>query len=94
MGYHCYPAVARSVGIVRSRTQAMEFLSLLSPSYNILWNIYEIIGDQQCGFRRNRPTMDHIFCIRQIMQKEWEYNMTVHQLFINFKKAYDSVRME
>jgi hypothetical protein len=24
----------------------------------------------------------------------WEYNGTVHQLFIDFKKAYDSVRRE
>jgi hypothetical protein len=26
--------------------------------------------------------------------KNWEYNETVHQLFIDFKKAYDSVRRE
>jgi hypothetical protein len=24
------------------------------------------------------------------MEKEWEYNGTVHKLFIDFKKAYDS----
>jgi hypothetical protein len=24
--------------------------------------------------------------------EKWEYNMTVHQLFIDFKKVYDSVR--
>jgi len=27
-------------------------------------------------------------------RKKWEYNEAVHQLFIDFKKAYDSVRME
>jgi hypothetical protein len=27
-------------------------------------------------------------------RKKWEYNDTVHQLFIYFKKAYDSVRRE
>jgi hypothetical protein len=27
-------------------------------------------------------------------RKNWEYNETVHQLFIDFKKAYDSVRRE
>jgi hypothetical protein len=32
--------------------------------------------------------------IRQILGKKWEYNETVHQLFIDFKKAYDSVRRE
>jgi hypothetical protein len=37
---------------------------------------------------------DQIFCIRQILEKKWEYNGTVHQLSIDFKKAYDSVRRE
>jgi hypothetical protein len=37
---------------------------------------------------------DQIFCIRQILEKKWEYTGTVHQLFIDFKKAYDSVRRE
>jgi hypothetical protein len=29
-----------------------------------------------------------------ILEKKWEYNETVHQLFIDFKKAYDSVKRE
>jgi hypothetical protein len=37
---------------------------------------------------------DVCICIRQILEKKWEYNETVHQLFIDFKKAYDSVRRE
>jgi hypothetical protein len=64
-------------------------ISLLSTSYKILSNILlsrlgpyidEIIGDHQCGFRRNRSTTDQIFCIRQVLEKKWEYNETVHQL--------------
>jgi len=39
-------------------------------------------------------TIDHIFCIRQILEKKWEYNEEVHQLFIDYKKAYDSVTGE
>ena len=54
----------------------------------------EITGDHQFGFRRKMPNTDHIFCIRQILEKKWEYNEAVHQLFIDFKKAYDSVRRE
>jgi hypothetical protein len=27
-----------------------------------------------------------------MVEKNWEYNGTVHQLFIDFKKAYDSVK--
>jgi hypothetical protein len=63
-------------------------LSLLNPY------IDEIIGDHQCGFQRNISTIDQIFCICQILEKKWEYNETVHQLFKDFKKAYDSVRRE
>jgi len=29
-----------------------------------------------------------------MLDKKWEYNEEVHQLFIDFKKAYDSVRTE
>jgi hypothetical protein len=36
--------------------------------------------------------MDQIFYIRQILEKKWEYNGTVHQLFIDFKKAYDPIK--
>jgi hypothetical protein len=56
--------------------------------------IEEIIGGHQCGFRRNMSTTDHIFCILHIPEKNWEYNEKAHQLFTDFKKAYDSIRRE
>jgi hypothetical protein len=37
---------------------------------------------------------DQILYIRQILEKKWEYNGAVHQLFIDFKTAYYSVRRE
>jgi hypothetical protein len=76
---------------------------LLSTAYKALSNILlarltpyisKVIGDHQCGFHRDRSTTDQIFYIRQILEKKWEYNGTVHQLFIDFKKAYDSVKRE
>ena len=75
----------------------------MPTTYKILSNILlsrlipyakEIIGEHQCGFRRNRSTTDHVFCIRQILEKIWEYNEEVRQPFIDFKRAYDSVRRE
>jgi hypothetical protein len=63
-------------------------LSRLSPYVD------EISGDHQCGFQRNRSTTDQIFCGHQIPEKKWECNDTVNQLFIDFRKAYDSVRRE
>jgi hypothetical protein len=76
--------------------------SILPTTYKILSNILlprlapyakEITGDQ-CGFQCNRSNNDHIFYIHLILQKKWEYSEAVHQLFIDFKKAYDSVRRE
>ena len=52
--------------------------SLFPTTYKILFNVLlssltayalEIIGDHQGGFRRNRSTTDHTFCIRQILEK-------------------------
>jgi uncharacterized protein Yka (UPF0111/DUF47 family) len=34
------------------------------------------------------------FCINHILEKKWEYIETVHQLLIEFEKAYDSIRRE
>jgi hypothetical protein len=78
-------------------------ISFLSTSHKILSNILlarlspyadEIMGDNQCGFRRKRSTTDQISYIQQILEEEWEYNGTVLQFFIHFKSAYDSVRRE
>ncbi|KAJ4432049.1 hypothetical protein ANN_20663 [Periplaneta americana] len=32
--------------------------------------------------------------VKQILEKKWEYKRTVHQIFTDFKKAYDSVKRE
>jgi hypothetical protein len=76
---------------------------LLSTAYKILSKLFlakltpyvgVVIGDHQCGFRRNRSNTDPIFYIRRIIEKKWEYNGTVLHLFIKFKKAYDCVKRE
>ena len=78
-------------------------ISLWLTTYKILFNnllsrltpyAEEITGDLQCGYRRNRSTTDHIFCIHQILEKKWGHKGALHQLYIDFKKAYDSVRRE
>jgi len=77
--------------------QIFKFFSLKSsriPALKVNSICEGNFGDHQCGFRRNRSTIDHIFCIRQILEIKWEYHKPVHQLFIDFKKAYDSVRRE
>ena len=75
-------------------------ITLLQTGYKILTRIIynrikvyseEIIGDYQCAFRKCRSTTDHIFTIKQIMEKYWEYDRSQYHLFIDFKQAYDSI---
>ena len=77
-------------------------ISLLSTTYKILSNILlssltpyaeEIIGDHQCGFRRNRSATDHVVCIRQIIEKKMGIKRKSESAFIDFKKVYDSVHI-
>jgi len=50
----------------------------------------EIIADQ-CAFHHDWSISDQIFCSHQILEKS---RNKVNQLFIYFKKTYDSVRRE
>jgi hypothetical protein len=71
-------------------------ISLLSVIYKVFskrLNPYTevILGDYQCGFRRDRSTTHQIFALKNILEKCYEYNITLHHLFTDFKQAYDSV---
>jgi len=69
-----------------------ELSNILLTRVSVSVYVDKIIGDHQCPFRRSRSTLDQIFTLRRILEKKWEYNGTVYQLFIDFKKAYDSIR--
>ena len=50
------------------------------------------IGKYQMGFRPNsRSTIDDIFIVRQIYAKCHEYNIELHNVFVDFMQAFDSV---
>lgn len=51
----------------------------------------EVLPDSQCGFRRNRSCTDMIFAVRQIHEKVIEHRSKAFCVFIDLKKAYDSV---
>lgn len=76
-------------------------ITLLNAAYKILSVILcnrlgpymeEGVGEYQCGFRKDRSTIDQIFGLRQIMEKTYEYNIWTWYLFIDFKSAYDKVQ--
>jgi sorting nexin-29 len=75
-------------------------ISLLNIVYKIFSKVLarklepfakEVTGEYQCGFRRNRSIVDHTFKLRMILEKCYEFNMNVHELYIDFKQTYNSV---
>jgi hypothetical protein len=75
-------------------------ITLLNVTYKVLSGILhnrltvyaeEILGKCQCRYHVSRSTTDHIFTIRQTQETAYEYNIHLHNLFIDFKQAFDSV---
>ena len=74
-------------------------ISLISHSSQILLLILNrlqaqlemYLSKEQAGFRANRSTVQQILTLRLIAKKARKYNQPVHNCFIDFKKAFDSV---
>jgi hypothetical protein len=73
-------------------------ISLLSTPYKTLLNIFHsrlspLLGTISVDFDITDQLLNRLSAFVRYWEK-WEYSETVHQLFIDFKKAYDSVRRE
>jgi sorting nexin-29 len=61
--------------------------------YNRLVKYSELtLGEYQSGFRPSRSTIDQIQVVRQILEKCYEYGIELHNIFIDFKQAFDKVK--
>jgi hypothetical protein len=87
----------------RNRCENYRGIALGNVAYKIWSNmilgkikpyIEKIMGDRQNGFRDGRSVIDNIFALKIINEKIWEYNQSVHYLFIDFQKAHDSIHRD
>ena len=51
----------------------------------------DILPESQCGFRKGRGCTDMIFAARQLVEKCREHDDALFVLFVDLRKAYDSV---
>jgi hypothetical protein len=54
----------------------------------------KLLGIISVDFDLTDQLLIRFFFIHQILEQKWEYDETVRQLFIDFKKACDSIRKE
>ena len=53
-----------------------------------------LLPESQCGFRKDRGTIDMIFTARQLQEKCQEQNMDLYMTFVDLTKAFDTVSRE
>ena len=87
----------------RNATENYRPISLSSTLAKILSKIItnrimnDLMGHQpkeQVGFRRGYSTTDHLFTLNQLIEKSQEYQIPIHLAFIDYSKAFDSLKHE
>ena len=53
-----------------------------------------LLPESQCGFRKDRGTIDMIFTARQLQEKCQEQNVDLYMTFVDLTKAFDTVSRE
>lgn len=48
--------------------------------------------EEQAGFRKKYSTIDHIHTLNQVIEKAREYRIELHMLFVDYRKAFDSIK--
>ena len=75
-------------------------ISLLSVPGKVLCKVLQrrfvdkvdwCLRESQCGFRKGRSCIDHVFTVRMLVEKAREFQKPLYFCFIDLKKAYDSV---
>ena len=54
----------------------------------------DVLPESQCGFRKGRGCVDMVFVARQLIEKAIEHDTPLYVIFVDLKKAYDSIPRE
>ncbi|KAL6724337.1 hypothetical protein Aduo_019234 [Ancylostoma duodenale] len=79
-------------------------ISLLSTIYKVITkalnnrlektaNNLAILPQEQAGFRKHFSTIHHIHTLNMLHKKSHEFNIPAYAIFIDFKKAFDTVEL-
>jgi hypothetical protein len=54
----------------------------------------QIETEEQAGFRAGWSTTDHVFSLKQLIEKKMSVDQPLHLLFVDLEKAYDTCALE
>ena len=54
----------------------------------------QVLREEQCGFRKSKGCTDHLYALRQVLEKFMAFQLDVNFCFIDFRAAFDSVDPE
>ena len=54
----------------------------------------KIVAEEQAGFRAGRSTTEQIFNLRILCEKYFQHQQDLYHAFIDFRKAFDRVRLQ
>ena len=78
-------------------------ISMLNHTAKVMLNIVlerlqasvsPFLAEEQAGFRRDRGTVQQILILRLLAEKAWRKNKPVYNCFIDFRKAFDTIKHE
>ena len=87
----------------RSECKNYRPISLLSHVYKLFMTIignritedlYSCFPDSQAAYQPGRGTIEQIFALSQLIEKSIEYNKPLYMVFIDFTKAFDSIKLD
>jgi hypothetical protein len=55
---------------------------------------FQIETEEQAEFRAGRSTIEHIFSLKQLIEKKMAVDQPLHLLFVDLERAYESVPLK
>jgi hypothetical protein len=78
-------------GISLSNIASKLYGSVINSRLQEWVDLNNITGECQAGFKKDYGTVDHIFTLLAIVQKQFLQNRKLYVAFIDFEKAFDSI---
>ena len=67
------------------------FTSILNSRLNIFANEFNVISENQAGFRKGYSTQDNIFVLHALIELYFSFGKKLFCTFVDFRKAFDTV---